>query len=145
MPLRSNVTAQVLTEGSLHEIATRGIMVELANWHLTISAAVSQLIQIKPPVAAAFGLLDFIPSSVIRESGLRVDKMKSSNLFSSDLNAPGSALRSGAVTPAISAPQDDRYQDHAIAVIGMACKFVGADSVAEFWDLLTAGTGNIHG
>ena len=144
VPLRSNVTAQVLTEGSLHEIATRGIMVELANWHLTISAAVSQLIQIKTPVAAAFGLLDFIPSSVIRESGLKVDKMKSSKLFSGELNAPDSTLPSGAVTPAISAPQDDRYPDHAVAVIGMACKFPGAESVAEFWDLLTAGTSMVE-
>lgn len=140
VPLRSNVTAQILTEGSLHENALRGIMVELANWHLTISAAVSQLIQVKAPVAATFGLLDFIPPSVIRESSLKVDKMRSSQFSSSKLIAPDSTLSSGAVTPAISAPQDDRYPDHAIAVIGMACKFPGAESVEEFWDLLTAGT-----
>ena len=140
LPLRSNSTAQVLTEGSLHEHALRCILTDLADWHLTISAAVSPLIRVKKPVAACFGLVDFIPSSVIRESGLKVNKMKSSKLFPSRLAGLESALPSGAITPEVPAPQDGRYPDHAIAVIGMACKFPGADSVEEFWELLTEGT-----
>lgn len=139
VPLRSNTTAQPFTEGFLHEHAIRCIMVELANWGLTISATVSQLINIKTPVAAAFGMIDFIPSSVIRESGLKVYKMRSSKLFADKLAGPAPMLASGAVTPEISAPQDDRYPDHAIAVVGMACKFPGADSIEEFWELLAAG------
>lgn len=139
VPLRSNTTAQILTQGSLHEHAARSILIELANWHLTISAAVSQLIRIKKPVAVSFGLLDFIPSSVIRESGLKVNKMRSSKLFPSRLAGPESAVPSGTVTPQVSAPQDGRYPDHAIAVVGMACKFPGADSVEEFWELISSG------
>ena len=88
VPLRSNTTAQILTEGSFHEYAARCILIELANWHLTISVAVSQLIRIKRPVAVAFGLLDFIPSSIIRESGLKVNKMRSSRLSRADWLAP---------------------------------------------------------
>lgn len=144
MPLRSNTTAQILTEGSLHELATRCILVELSNWHLTISAAVSQLIRIERPVAATFGLLDFIPSSVIRESGLKVNKMRSSKLFPSRLAGSEPAVPSGTVTPQVSAPQDGRYPDHAIAVVGMACKFPGADSIEEFWELLSSGTSMVE-
>jgi acyl transferase domain-containing protein/acyl carrier protein/SAM-dependent methyltransferase len=144
VPLRSNTTAQILTEGSLHEHATRCIMIELANWHLTISAAVSQLIRIKTPVAASFGLLDFIPSSLIRESGMKVTKMRSSKLFPSRLVHSEPAFPSGTVTPEVSAPQDGRYPDHAIAVVGMACKFPGADSIEEFWELLTSGTSMVE-
>lgn len=144
VPLRSNTTAQNLTEGSLHEHATRCIMTELANWHLTISAAVSQLINIKTPVAAAFGLIDFIPSSVIRESGLKVYKMRSLKMFTNQLAGSEPALPSGAVTPEVSALQDGRYPDHAIAVVGMACKFPGADSIEEFWELLTSGTSMVE-
>ena len=138
VPLRSNTTAQVLKHGSLHELAVRGIMIELANWHLTISAAASQLIQTETPIAATFGLVDCIPSSVVRESGLKLKKLRSSKLLPNRLGTPD-LLPSGAVTPEISAPQDDRYPDHAVAVIGMACKFPGADSLDEFWELLTAG------
>lgn len=144
VPLRSNTTAQVLTEGSLHKHATRCILIEMANWHLTISAAVSQLIQIKTPVAASFGLLDFIPSSVIRESGLKVNKMKSLKLFPSRLASSEPAVPSGTVTPEVSAPQDGRYPDHTIAVVGMACRFPGADSIEEFWELLSSGTSMVE-
>ena len=139
VPLRSNTTAQTFTQGSLHEHAIRCIMTDLANWHLTMSAAVAQLIQIKTPVAVSFGLLDSVPPSVARESGLKVHKMKSSRLFPTRLAGSESAVPSGTVTPQISAPQDGRYPDHAIAVVGMACKFPGADSVEEFWELLTSG------
>ena len=113
---------------------------ELANWHLTISAAVSQLIRIKRPVAVAFGLLDFIPSSITRESGLKLNKMRSSWMFPSRLAGSEPAVPSGTVTPQISAPLDGRYPDHAIAVVGMACRFPGADSIEEFWKLLSSGT-----
>ena len=144
VPLRSNTTAQILTEGSLHEHATRCILIELANWHLTISAAVSQLIRVEKPVAVTFGLLDFIPSSIIRESGLKVNKMRSSRLFPSRLAGSEPAVPSGIVTPQVSAPQDGRYPDHAIAVIGMACRFPGADSIEEFWELLSSGTSMVE-
>lgn len=144
VPLRSNTTAQVLTEGSLHEHATRCILIEMANWHLTMSAAVSQLIRIERPVAVAFGLMDFIPSSVIRESGLKVKKMRSSRLFPSRLAGSEPAVPSGTVTPQVSAPQDGRYPDHAIAVVGMACRFPGADSIEEFWELLSSGTSMVE-
>jgi acyl carrier protein len=33
----------------------------------------------------------------------------------------------------------DGYPDHAVAVIGMACKFPGADSLDEYWQLLDEG------
>ncbi|KAJ6784557.1 hypothetical protein PWT90_10068 [Aphanocladium album] len=32
------------------------------------------------------------------------------------------------------------YPDHAVAVTGMACKFAGAESVEQFWDVLETGT-----
>ena len=144
VPLRSNTTAQLLIEGSLYKHATRCILIEMANWHLTISAAVSQLIHIKTPVAASFGLLDFIPSSLIRESGLKVNKMKSSKLFPSGLASSKPAVPFGTVLPDFSAPQDGRYPDHAIAVVGMACKFPGADSIEELWELLSSGTSMVE-
>lgn len=114
-------------------------MIELANWHLTISAAVSQLIQIKRPVAASFGLQDFIPSPVVKESGLKIDKVRSRTLTPSQLSGSDSAKVAQMAAPEVSPPQASQYPDHAIAVVGMACKFPGADSIEEFWGLLTSG------
>ncbi|EAS33665.3 polyketide synthase [Coccidioides immitis RS] len=40
---------------------------------------------------------------------------------------------------------DEDYPENAIAVIGMACKFPGAESLEEFWDLLLAGKSMCQG
>lgn len=139
VPLRSNVDAQVINEGLLHLHAVQCILVELANWHLTIITAASQLFQMKGDVIVSFGLVESVPSSIVRESGLKIIKMKNVKLFPSKLIGSESISSSGTATP-ISSVQDGPYGDHAIAVVGMACKFPGADSINEFWQLLTAGT-----
>ena len=41
-PLRSNVDAQVISEGLLHDIALMSILTEVANWHLTLASACYQ-------------------------------------------------------------------------------------------------------
>lgn len=139
VPVRSNSTAQIFTTGSLHQHAVKNILVDLANWHLTISAAASKLTKIENPLVVSFGLIECIPPSIVRESGRKITWMKSSNLFPSKLFGSESLLSSGVVTPATST-RDERYPDHAIAVVGMACKFPGADSIDEFWRLLVSGT-----
>ena len=144
VPVRSNTDAQVITQGVLHEHALLSILVDLANWHLTITAAASQLINTKSQTVVSFGLVESIPSSVVRESGLKVIKMKTLNLFPSKLIGSESAPSSGAITPAFSSAQDGPYGDNAIAVVGMACKFPGADSLNEFWQLLAAGTSMVR-
>ncbi len=140
VPVRSNASSQTITEGLLHQHALRDIMIDLANWHLTISAAVSPLIQMKGPLVMSFGLVDSIPSSIVRESGLKVSKFKSSKLFPSRLVDSEFSKSFGTSSSPLSAHEDCRYPDHAIAVIGMACKFPGADNLDEFWQLLTSGT-----
>ena len=140
VPVRSNSDALPITNGRLHQHALKCIMLDLSNWYLTISTAASQLINTPSPLAVSFGLVDSVPSSVMREANLTVKKFKSANLLNSRLLGFDSSVSSGMVTPAASAFQDAQYPDHAIAVVGMACKFPGADSIDEFWELLTSGT-----
>lgn len=140
VPLRSNSDAQVIINGSLHETALKAILAELADWHLTISGAISQLTQFGTPRVLQVGLVDSIPSSIIRDHGLKTIKMGPSKLLSSGLTGIGSMPSSGIATPAFKGSPDGRYPSHAIAVVGMACKFPGADSIDEFWQIITAGT-----
>ncbi|KAI9884810.1 MAG: Type I Iterative PKS [Watsoniomyces obsoletus] len=140
VPVRSNIDAQIITNGSLVQHALQCILVDLSNWHLTITAAASQLIHMKGQLVVSFGLIESIPSSVVRESELRVIKMKGSKLFPSKLMGSDTPPSAGIATPALSAYQDGPYPGHAVAVVGMACKFPGAESLDEFWQLLTAGT-----
>ena len=39
---------------------------------------------------------------------------------------------------------DGKYPPNSIAVVGMACRFPGADSVEKFWELLAAGTSMVR-
>ena len=140
VPLRSNSDAQIITKGTLHRIALKSILTEMTNWHSTILAATSQLISIGSPSAVVVGLVDPIPSSIARESGLKITRLSS---LKNSMNGPassGSVTTSRSSTPIVSAVQKSPYPDHAIAVVGMACKFPGADSIDEFWQLIHSGT-----
>jgi len=140
VPVRSNADAQIWRSGSLTALVVRDIMLDISNWYLTMVTVASQLVTSDHPVAVSFGLRDSIPSSVVRESGMEVLKWRNATLTSGkpSLSIDG-VLRSTTVTPSASTPQDRSYPDHSIAVIGMACRFPGADSVEEFWDLLVNG------
>lgn len=140
VPLRSNSNAQVITTGSLHELALKAILTDISNWHLTLTEAASQLTLAETPLVIHVGLVDSIPSSIIREYRLKTNKLSPARLLSSGVAASIDMPTSGAVTPAVNEPQESRYPSHAVAVVGMACKFPGADSIDEFWRIIAAGT-----
>lgn len=138
-PLRSNSNAQIITQGSLHRIALESILTEQTKWYLTMSAATSQLSRVTSPTAVVIGLVDCIPPSIVRQLGLKITK---SNLPTHFSRGPASALAADAevLRQEKSIGPNPSHPDHAVAVVGMACKFPGADSIEEFWQLLTAGT-----
>ena len=136
-PVRANNDANLNPEISLHQVALEGILTELANWHLTVSGAVSQTIQSKTPTIMQFGLVDSVPSILVREHGLKVTRYGTKSLSSGFLSSPPMPS-SGIATPAV-VPKDGSYTGNAIAVVGMACKFPGADSIDEFWDIISQG------
>lgn len=142
VPLRSNIDAQVISSGFLHTIALKSLLTEVADWHLTISAATSDLVQIKNPTVVVVGLVNSIPRSIMRESSLKIRKLGHSEVLSSD--TPDSLFTTpGTVTPQLISPEH-RLPGHAVAIIGMACKFPGADSLEEFWDIIRSGTSTLE-
>ncbi|KAI9844533.1 MAG: Type I Iterative PKS [Sclerophora amabilis] len=136
IPLRCNSDAQVVTEGSLHQIALKSILTEQSNWHLTIKEAASKLPQKESTSVLVVGLVDCIPRSVLRESGLQIVNVGSLK------SSPGEQHGTDALTsdPQTSGPSDHSYPDNAIAIIGMASRYPGADSIEEFWHVIRSGT-----
>lgn len=128
VPVCSNADAQVLRGRPLHELLLRDILCDVSNWYLTTTTAVSKLIKTSDPSVVTFGLIDGFPSSLSRGSTLKVIKWKTVQ--------PAAALPSpGTVTPT----PGRRYPENAVAVVGMACKFPGANSLEEFWDVISEG------
>ncbi|KAK3680862.1 hypothetical protein B0T22DRAFT_524224 [Podospora appendiculata] len=133
--VRSNFDGQVIAaadDAEVIRIALRCILLQRSNWHAVMSSVASALhgLQVdleksdQEAVVAPYILsvgADAVPSSVAKE--VRV-------------------VKASKAAGATRSPY--RYPDHAIAVIGMACKFPGADSVDEFWQLLKAGTSMVE-
>lgn len=136
VPLRRNSDGQIISEGSLLEIALKSIMTEVSNWNLTILAAASKLELLEAPRVIIAGLADPIPSSITRNLGLKLIRLCGFDISSL-------ALTSEATAPLMIDPARG-YPDHAIAIVGMACKFPGADSVDEFWDIISSATSMVQ-
>ncbi|MCJ1352385.1 MAG: hypothetical protein MMC33_002369 [Icmadophila ericetorum] len=126
VPLRSNTQGNIISGGHLQESALRSILVEVSNWCLTMEKSVSEFKQDVYHQVIVCGMIDCIPRSISKGLNLQVLHLyglnKDSNIFDSVPNG---------------APYS--YPDHAIAIIGMGCRFPGANSVAEFWEVIRSG------
>ena len=139
VPVMSNATSQVIKEGSLTQHALQCIMYKPADWHGAFSAAASSLPTTEGKVIIGFGTTKSIPSSFVKRSKVKVVEAKFWNLL--PRRAFGDRfLPSAAKNADLPTPTKSLYGDNAIAVVGMACKFPGADSIEEFWQLLSSGT-----
>lgn len=127
VPLRSNASGNILTGDHLNESALRSILVEVSDWSRTIKASVSGFKSGITHQVIVSGMIDCIPRSVSKDFGLHVLNL---NGLSRDPMSPGAMFKN----PSYS------YPDHAIAIIGMGCRFPGAKCVTEFWEIIRSGT-----
>nr|UWV21351.1 polyketide synthase 19 [Chaetomium globosum] len=95
----------------LHEVIARSMLVQRSEWSSTIRSALPEPASTGTE-AVVFGLVDCIPRSLVTEGGLTVTR-------------PG-FQKTGAYV----------YPEDAVAVVGLACRFPGADSLEEYWQLL---------
>ncbi|KAF8857473.1 BcPKS19, polyketide synthase [Acephala macrosclerotiorum] len=107
-------------------------------------------------IACFVGFGNHIPPSLLQVSNLRV--LSLSNFEESAARLVESSHINGSVNgasvndthdstkrtlPKIH-PQESEYPPHAIAIVGMACRFPGADSLDEFWQLLLSGASMVE-
>lgn len=120
----------LVTQGPLHAHALRSILVELAAWFETFLSAATTQASSKTH-SGRVRIIDFGPqSSVPRSFASTVDIISGTGKSGRGKPDPQPAGRSVHTRP---------WLDSDIAVVGMACKVPGADTLEEFWDLLVAG------
>ncbi|OTA99693.1 hypothetical protein M426DRAFT_16227 [Hypoxylon sp. CI-4A] len=112
-----------ITQGSLHAHALRAILVDTPTWYKTLAASWEG--KDDTAVLYSFGIERSVPPSVLRKVGARLvhleDSLAASKKDQEEHGYP-----------------DRPWQDSDIAVVGMGCKFPGANDVTEFWDLLAS-------
>ncbi|KAL4957579.1 hypothetical protein BDW69DRAFT_180503 [Aspergillus filifer] len=126
----SNIDGKPLRPESFQHTILESILIQQCGWYATVSAAFADISQDENAEVIQFGLVDCIPSAIQRQSQVSVQKIAGVTGSSFQLYTQGS---SGLLTGPFCLREP-------IAVIGMACKFPGADSLEEYWHLLAQGT-----
>ncbi|RLL95504.1 hypothetical protein CFD26_101654 [Aspergillus turcosus] len=132
-PLRNNTTGGLITSAEgLHELALKCVLTEPADWYSTMTETVSGLMSQAEkndrPLILELGLVSCLPRSLTASANFQV--------FS-----PPLTLAVSPKEPDSSMNDEDRYDypEHSIAVIGAACKFAGAETMQQFWELIRTG------
>jgi hypothetical protein len=121
--LRSNSSGDLFGGPNIINGVLKDILCNICDWRLTM-AMTSKAMRAANGGGAnvqTFGLVEFIPSTV-----------KSEFRIASQRLAPANKERSGSISTL-------HYNDNAIAIVGMACRFPGAEGLDEFWELLESG------
>jgi acyl transferase domain-containing protein len=113
------------------------ILIEKPNWSLTITEAVAE-VEREQRCVLAIGIPNFIPHYILRLNKLRVTYLH--NFVSAYSQIPPSLPNPDPKErQALNGALLRESSNNDIAIVGMACRFPGADTVEEFWELLCAG------
>ncbi|KAL3440360.1 hypothetical protein BJX65DRAFT_314881 [Aspergillus insuetus] len=126
-PVYSNVNGKQFPEGPIGDTLIESILLQRCDWYSTMSAALARLTS-EGATVVQFGLVECVPASLLRRARASVQRVTS---------IPGQHLSNSAI-PATFVRVGVAASEP-IAIIGMACKVPGADSLDKFWDLMMNG------
>ena len=151
LPLRSTWDTRTITDGPLHEIALDCILVHLCRWHETVQAALNAWDGQPMNVISVGNIPGTIPHS-FKKSTAAQEPIASQDRGTAQLTAQNLAAGNGkntsvsdsTISSVHTTPQSTRSPGleataMPIAVIGMACRYAQAESLEQFWSLISSG------
>lgn len=115
LPLRSTADADIIATGALHEVAIELILCKRAHWFQTVKLTLADV---------PHGNVKFVPLG--KESCVPRSLLPGKLSLTNGISHHDDAL-------------DLTSKAEEVAVVGMACRFPQADSVEEFWQLVSSG------
>jgi acyl transferase domain-containing protein/acetyl esterase/lipase/acyl carrier protein/ubiquinone/menaquinone biosynthesis C-methylase UbiE len=144
----SIIVAQDEDDLQLTRIALESALLKPAHWYATLKASTQQIATSSDKTVAFAGFGNHIPTSLVQSSSLVVLSLH--NLRPANVNLKANSNRLNGINgvhdsihethavPVTASDDLSEYPSHSIAIVGMAGRFPGADSVDELWDLLLA-------
>ena len=137
----SSLDFEISTTNELHELALRSILTEKADWRSRIVRATAHLAPMKIADVLAIGIPNFVPRSLLKEinSRLNISYLYDFEFHKSLESDSVAAISNPLPQEPMGASVERAVSEQDIAIIGMACRFPGAASVEEYWQLLCEG------
>ncbi|RAH61359.1 ketoacyl-synt-domain-containing protein [Aspergillus piperis CBS 112811] len=134
--VRSNITGKALTDAEIMEDMITMMLASCCDWLELVTQVALDLKASERPAhrLVIFGLNDSVPLSPFNKQRLKSFKFKANQLLVSDPQ-PNSPTTSPSSIP--------EFPDSTIAVVGLSCRFPGANNLEELWDLI-AGARDTH-
>lgn len=128
--LRSNKTTNVINNGSLTIEVVDSILTSRCQWDGVMKAVSRSLQQTgrRSHRMATFGLADCVPHATFNHAGVQITLVNMLSFVHDSPSVPSEILN------------EYPYHPDAIAVVGMACRLPGANTVEELWDIVSSGT-----
>ncbi|KAL9629786.1 MAG: hypothetical protein Q9204_005076 [Flavoplaca sp. TL-2023a] len=121
-PSYSTSDGELITNGKLHHIALRDILLEPCQWRRAFENMAISSLEDKNSLLVIFGQEKCVPPTLSRHINEKTMYMANQEETIARLEA-------------LSKPKE-LYSDDDIAVVGMASKVAGADDLDELWDLM---------
>ena len=128
---RLHTGGNYITNGKLHHIALRAVLLEQSQWYKTFKVVQSSHLASSNTSIFCFGPERCVPPTITRMLGSQLTQISDLDLMTSSL--PGLHFNPSQANHLADLP------DERIAVVGMACQVSGAEDLEEFWKILRAG------
>ncbi|KAL8636935.1 MAG: hypothetical protein Q9228_005733 [Teloschistes exilis] len=155
LPLRSNIDASLIKQGYLHDIALESILAQPSQWYQTLKTTIqdmgNQRIEIN-----AMGAEPFVPRSLTSNLNYRTTPTQTSSSKLPDSPQSWIEIPNKSPLPGQSSPRatpnsgdnlsvtDTAMTNSGVAIVGLACRFPKAESLEDYWRLISTGTSAVE-
>lgn len=131
-PVRSNRTAEKLSDGAIIEDMITMIIASSCDWNKLLIRVAEDMKTSTRPVhhIVSFGMNDCVPVMPFNRQRLKMTKFEAYVL----IETPRAAE-----VPRATVADSPKYPEDAIAITGVSCRLPGANNLDELWDLISRG------
>ncbi|KAK8127938.1 polyketide synthase [Apiospora sp. TS-2023a] len=168
IPVRSSTDGKIICGDDLVRHALDNTLLKPVNWYQTVTLAMADVPQKQKCIALA-GLSNHFPLSLVKSPDIQLQLLRDLGEKGTELDDNPSSIAGPEPTPgspnggngtegswvfasdeelsgdeSLTNDLPSDFPSHSVAVVGMAGRFPGANSVEELWSLLSSGKSSVQ-